>query len=132
MSNRESDGVCFHMTWQGTWDLLEGKRRLGIVFLDYLAAGFVSGCMYSSLDIIIQQNSFGLRSYNSFHWLQINSEILIEQTDQRRSWKWFLFLKDGSLYSCRFHSGFLLPAAVSAVDSSISKASIIQELKKKC
>lgn len=87
--------MCFHMSWQGTWGLLEGREKLGLVFLEYLVAGF-SDCMYSSLDIILQQNSFGLRSHSSFHWLQIRAEILIEQTDQRRSWKWFSYLEDGN------------------------------------
>lgn len=60
------------------------RGRLSLVFLEYLAAGFFSDCVYSSLDIILQQNSFGLGNH-SFYWLQIRSEVLIEQADQRRS-----------------------------------------------
>lgn len=110
--------MCFHMIW----DLLEGRGRLG----------FFSGCLNSSLDLTLQQDSFGLRGHSFFNWLQIRSEILVwanwikeEAESDSHTWK----MVTGLYNSCGFQSHLLLPASL-WLDSDSSRANIIQELKK--
>lgn len=111
---------------------LEGRGRLGLVFLEYLAVGFFSDCMYSSLVLFFNKITLVSEATASFIGFRWELKFWLSKLIKEGAWSgchtWKMVA--GLYNSCGFQSHFLLPATVSGWDSGSSRASIIPELKK--